>query len=120
MFNCLLAEFRWSFVSEALGWQGYPRSMNQLISSWLPGKFGVSYQIGLSCFAGLAWVIWNTRNKICIKKSFPNKLIDMVYLSYRNGSNWRSPRWRSWGRWCWDMQKKFKPLEIFPNDVGFI
>jgi hypothetical protein len=38
--------------------------MNELTAEWLPRKFRVNFQIGLSFFAGLAWAIWNTRNKI--------------------------------------------------------
>jgi hypothetical protein len=57
LFKCPLAVFLWVFVSEALGWQGYPRSMEDLLSNWLNGKFRVSYQLGLSCFTGLAWTI---------------------------------------------------------------
>jgi hypothetical protein len=40
--------------------------MQDLLEQWLPKKFGTSYQTGLSCFAGLTWMIWNTRNKMCI------------------------------------------------------
>jgi hypothetical protein len=80
LFKCPLGVFLWPFVSEALGWQGYLRDTNDPISNWLPDKFQVGYQLGLSCFAGLAWTIWTTRNKICIEKTFPDKPIDMVYL----------------------------------------
>jgi hypothetical protein len=44
LLRCPLAEFVWEFVKEALGWDGYPRSMRELLSDWLPAKFGVSYQ----------------------------------------------------------------------------
>jgi hypothetical protein len=54
LFRCPLAEFVWSFVGEALGWTGYPRDMNDLLSKWLPKDFGVNYQLGLACFAGLS------------------------------------------------------------------
>jgi hypothetical protein len=40
--------------------------MKDLLADRLTGKFGVDYQTWLSCFAGLAWVIWTTRNKMCI------------------------------------------------------
>jgi hypothetical protein len=57
IFNCPLAEFMWAFCSEALGWDDFPKSFTELITEWLPGKFGVSFQTGLSCFAGVAWAI---------------------------------------------------------------
>jgi hypothetical protein len=80
LFKCPMAEFFWAFVSESLGWTDYPWYMNELITEWLPQKFGVNYQIGLSCFAGLAWAMWNTRNKICIKHSIPERPIDTIFL----------------------------------------
>jgi hypothetical protein len=61
LFNCPLAEFMWAFCSEALDWDGYPKSFTERITEWLPGKFGVSFQTGLSCFARMAWAIWKTR-----------------------------------------------------------
>jgi hypothetical protein len=72
-FSCPLAEFAWSLIGEALGWEGYLRSMQELVTTWLSGKFRVSYQIGLACFVALACAIWLTRNNICIRKKFPNK-----------------------------------------------
>jgi hypothetical protein len=57
LFSCPLAEFVWALVREALGWQDYPRNLEDLITHWLPKKFNVSYQTGLSCFAGTAWEI---------------------------------------------------------------
>jgi hypothetical protein len=64
-------------VSEALGWQGYPKCLSDLTDNWLPGK---------SDFVGLAWTIWNARNKTCIRKSFPQRPIDMIYLA-QTGEN---------------------------------
>jgi hypothetical protein len=60
IFYCSMAKFVWSFLGEVLGWQGYPRDMDDLVANWLPGGFNVSYQTGLACFAGIAWVIWLT------------------------------------------------------------
>jgi hypothetical protein len=79
-FSCPLAAFMWTFVSEALGWRDHPKLMNELIQEWLPHKFGVSYQTSISCFAGLTWAIWKTRNKMVIQKTFPETSLDIVYL----------------------------------------
>jgi hypothetical protein len=68
-------------VGEALGWIGYPRDMKDLLSKWLPREFGVSYQLGLTCFTGLSWAIWTVRNKISMQKKFPNSPIDVIYSS---------------------------------------
>jgi hypothetical protein len=84
-----MAKFMWSFVNEALGWDGYPKSMEDLLYEWLPRKFGVSFQVDLFCFAGLAWALWNTRNRICIRKDFPNKLLDIVHLGLSYLQKWK-------------------------------
>jgi hypothetical protein len=54
LFNCHLAHFAWSFAGDALGWQGVPRSMDDLMINWIPRKFGVGKQLGLACFASVA------------------------------------------------------------------
>jgi hypothetical protein len=80
LFSCDMAEFGWAFLSEALGWKGYPKSLWDLQEIWLPRGFGVNYQIGLACFPGIAWGLWNTRNKTCIRKDLPTNPIDVVHL----------------------------------------
>jgi hypothetical protein len=72
LFRCPLAEFVWAFMKEALGCDGYPRSMRELL---LPAKFGVSYQSGLTCFARIAWALWN---RICIQRRFLEKPSSLV------------------------------------------
>jgi hypothetical protein len=65
--------FIWqAFMKEALGCDGYPRSMRELL---LPAKFGVSYQSGLTCFARIAWALWN---RICIQRRFLEKPSSLV------------------------------------------
>jgi hypothetical protein len=81
LFTCPVTEFVWCCISEGLGWKGYPRSLIELISDWIPKRLGVSFELGLSCFAGFAWVLWLTRNKMCISKRFPDKPFDIIYLS---------------------------------------
>jgi hypothetical protein len=70
MFTWPLAMFMWAFLSETLGWDGYPRSVNELLAEWLPRKFGTKYKMGLTCFAGFAWALWNMRNKLCFLRVF--------------------------------------------------
>jgi hypothetical protein len=89
-FSAPRAEFVWSFVGEALGWTGYPRDMKDLLSKWLRRGFGVSYQLGLACFAGLSWAIWTVRNKISMQKKFPNSPIDVVYYALSFIQKWKS------------------------------
>jgi hypothetical protein len=93
LFRCPLATFFvWSFISETLGWKDYSRSRDDLLSNWLPRKFGVSYQTGRSCFAGIAfaWAIWTARKK-CALRFFPNKAIDIVHLGVSYLQKWKIP-----------------------------
>jgi hypothetical protein len=75
-----MAVFVWAFLREALGWNGQPISCNNLTSAWLKGGFRVSQQLGLTCFAGFAWAMWITRNKMCMQKTFPGKPTDIIYI----------------------------------------
>jgi hypothetical protein len=65
-FSLPMAKFMWAFLSEALGWNGYPTSMTDLLSIWLPKRFGVSYHTSLCCFAGLHLTLCTTRKTIRI------------------------------------------------------
>jgi hypothetical protein len=38
IFSCPLFEFVWIFMSEVLGWDDFPRSMEELMGEWLPGN----------------------------------------------------------------------------------
>jgi hypothetical protein len=89
LFSCPLAKFLWAFVSSALGWNDYPRDLNDLLAEWLPQKFRTSYQMGLSGFAGLAWSLWITRNKLCFHNTLPGRSIDIVYLTLSNLQKWK-------------------------------
>jgi hypothetical protein len=80
LFSCPLLNSFGLFVSEALGWKIYSKSMEDLLLNWTPMKFGLNFQTGLTCFATLAWAIWTTINKMCIQKIFPNKPIDIIFL----------------------------------------
>jgi hypothetical protein len=63
--------------------------MEDLVAIWLPRKLGVNFQMGLSCFAALAWTIWTTRNKMSIQKVFPNKPIDIICLALAFLRQWK-------------------------------
>jgi hypothetical protein len=43
------------------------------MKTWLSGG-----ESGLTCFAGLAWTLWTTRNKIFIQKMFHEKPFNIV------------------------------------------
>jgi hypothetical protein len=112
-------------MSEALGWKGCPKSMEDLLI-WLPEKFSVSYHIGLSCFAGIAWALWTTRNKFYIRKVFPEHPIDVVFLCLPFIQKWRLLMRKIAIEKLETTQKvlrhtkDFKPLDSHPSHVGFI
>jgi hypothetical protein len=127
LFKFPLAEFVWAFASEALGWNGYPKSITELITDWLPGKFGASFQTGHSCFAGMALAIWMTRNNMCMRKAFPDKSTDVIHLGLPFVQKWKIlmkelERSKVEALMASMMQhsKNFRPLDSNPSDVGFI
>jgi hypothetical protein len=126
LFECSLARFVWSFMGETLGWQGYPRNIDDLVLNWLLGGFKVSYQVGLDmlrggCMGNLA------RNKMCMSQIFLNNPIDIIHLCLSFVQKWRVLA-RSVGRSLMGelleaglkKVKEFKPSGIKLSDVEFI
>jgi hypothetical protein len=112
----------------ALGWNGQPISCNNLTSAaWLKGGFRVSQQLGLTCFAGFAWAMWITRNKMCMQKTFPAKPTDIIYIGLSFIQKWRilaKPVAKSKMEEMMELVlchvREFEPLHSYPSDVGFI
>jgi hypothetical protein len=103
------------------------KSMRELLSKWLPSRFGASYQMGLTCFAGLAWPLWTTRNKTSIQKTFPENTLNVIHVALSHVQKWRllmKPLEKDLvtrlaeqiGR----RMKLFVPSSISTSDVGFI
>jgi hypothetical protein len=114
-------------VGEALGWEGYPWSMQELTTTWLRGKFGVSFQTGLACFAALAWAIWLARNNMCIRRKFLNSTCDIVHHGLSYAQKWRllmtdreKTKVEGMIKQVLDYLREFEPLHSNPSDVGFI
>jgi hypothetical protein len=38
----------------------------------------IAYRLQLFVFAGLAWALWNSRNKMAIEKKFPKNPLDII------------------------------------------
>jgi hypothetical protein len=71
--------------------------------------------------------IWTIRNMICIEKSFPEKLVDTVYLGLSFIQKWKLlmkeldiSKVEDLAKTVLGYAKHFKPLESYPSDVGFI
>jgi hypothetical protein len=89
LFSGPLSQFTWIFISEVLGCNRYPKSMEEIMADWLHGKFGVDYQTGLTYFTGIAWAIWNNRNKMCMSNRFPDSPMCVIYLAFSFIQKWR-------------------------------
>jgi hypothetical protein len=94
LFLCPMAEFLWAFVSETLGWEGYPRSTENLVQFWLPKGFRTNVLTCLTCFCGMASALWIMRNKMCMQKVFPHIVLDVIYLGISFLQRWHPSRHR--------------------------
>jgi type III secretory pathway component EscR len=93
------------------------------MNNWISRKFGVGRQLGLACFASIAWATWLIRNKICIQHIFPNNSLDVVYLTLSFTQKWcilmKSPE-KAKVEKMQECAKKFIPSDYILSDVGFI
>jgi hypothetical protein len=42
-------------------------------------NLSLPYELGLFLFAGIAWALWRSRNKMAIEKSFPTSPLDVIW-----------------------------------------
>ena len=66
-----------------------PRSLQEFSENWLHGKGPLPSRLVMFVFAGFAWTLWVTRNKMAIEKVFPKVPSDvcmLLYLCYTSGS----------------------------------
>jgi len=86
-FSCSLARFVWACLSEVFGGV-FPNSWDELLGGKLTGMLKTDLRRGLFLFAGIAWSIWPTRNKMAIEKTFPNNPIDVIYSGVSFVQKW--------------------------------
>jgi len=86
-FTCSLARFVWACLSEIFGGT-IPYSWDELHGGKLTNMFKTNMRLSLFLFAGIAWSIWRTRNKMAIEKVFPQNPIDVVYLGISYVQKW--------------------------------
>lgn len=80
-FRCHLSSFAWGILQEIFGLSSCPRSLEELSTSWLQGRGPLPKRLTLFIFAGFAWALWITRNKMAIEKSFVKSPSDLIYMS---------------------------------------
>jgi hypothetical protein len=47
---------------------------------WLQDKGHLPLRLIMFTFAGFAWALWTTRNKMAIEKMFPKAPTDVIYV----------------------------------------
>jgi len=62
--------------------------MMEFTSTWLLGKGPLPRRLTLCVFAGFAWAVWTTRNKMAIEKFFPKPPTDVIYLALSFMQKW--------------------------------
>jgi hypothetical protein len=86
-FKCHIAKFVWSIIGEVFR-ISVPRSLDDL-SLWIQGKGPFPSRMIMFMFAGFAWAIWTTRNKMAIEKKFPKAPTDVIYCAISILQKWR-------------------------------
>lgn len=90
-FACSFGRFVWCRIRDALGWEGFPTSVSDLMGRWIQNTTHTHKSLDLFFLAGFMWAIWRARNKMTIEKKFPNNptkvLRTELYLSCQ-GSLW--------------------------------
>ena len=75
-----MAKLIWSIVKEIFNLEYCASSLEDLSCLWLQGKGPLPSNLLMFVFAGLAWALWITRNKMAIEKVFPKTPSDVIYV----------------------------------------
>jgi hypothetical protein len=84
LFRCHLAKLIWGLLREIFSLGACPTSLEDLSVTWLQGKGPMPSKLVMFFFAGFAWALWITRNKMAIEKIFI-KSPTRQSLCYRDG-----------------------------------
>jgi hypothetical protein len=57
-------------------------------SEWIKYKFGLNQHCSIFLFAGLAWAIWNVRNKMTMQSKCPNRPVEVLFHGISNLQKW--------------------------------
>jgi hypothetical protein len=66
----------------------YPYFIGQFAWGCLSSNPSLPYRLSLFLFAGLAWALWNSRNKMAIEKRFPSNPLDVIRSSVLFMQKW--------------------------------
>jgi len=87
-FGCAFAQYIWSCIRDAFNLQDFPTSIQDVISQWMPRRFGIPKKLCFTFFAGVAWAIWKNRNKMAIEKLFPNTPDAVIHTAINFVQTW--------------------------------
>jgi hypothetical protein len=87
-FGCYLARMVWGVIKEIFHLDWCPSSLNDFSCIWLQGKGPLPSRLLMFLFAGFAWSLWTTRNKLAIEKSFPKAPTDVLYAAISFMQKW--------------------------------
>ena len=87
-FKCHLAKLVWGLLQNIFELDSCPRSLEDLSITWLQGKGPLPNRLIIFFFAGFAWALWTTRNKMAIEKSFVKTPTDVIYVAISLLQRW--------------------------------
>lgn len=88
-FACPFGNFIRYCIRDAYGWDGFPSSTTIFFYDRLPDKLRIHKYLGLFIFAGFAWEMWRTINKMAIEKKFPNRPTEVSFYGIFFLQNWK-------------------------------
>jgi hypothetical protein len=71
------------------GWNDSPTSWDDMQGGWMSGKLDTSFKLSIFVFAGVAWAIWKTRNKMAIENIYPANPLEVIYSGIMFVQSWR-------------------------------
>lgn len=84
-FKCHLAKLVWGLLKNVFSLGSCPSSLENLSVTWMQGKGPMSSRLIMFFFAGFAWALWVTRNKMTIDIKTP---ADVIYTAISLLQRW--------------------------------
>lgn len=70
----------WSMLRDIFSFKNFPSLLQDFAITWLQGKGPFPSRLTLLFYAGFAWSLWTTRNKMTIEKCLHKTPIDVLYI----------------------------------------